>query len=113
MFGDFKIMQFHAHVFFELNECEKAERLRLLLEERLGGCIQIGPFLNRPAGPLPKPMFQLEYSAEHSEKVREVLEEIREGQPVLIHPVMEDELAAHTQWATWLGPQMTLRLENL
>ena len=41
------------------------------------------------------------------------IDSMREGLSVLIHPVQQDELAAHTDAAVWLGVKLPLKLEVL
>ncbi|THU01048.1 DOPA 4,5-dioxygenase [Lampropedia puyangensis] len=103
----------HAHVFFDLNAREQALALQQQLQLQWPAGIEVGPLLLRAAGPLPQPMFQIAYDEEHAERVREVLQTTRGDFSVLIHPVLEDEILAHTEKATWLGMPLLLRLEYL
>lgn len=105
--------RFHAHLFFELADTQVAESIHQQLTQTLPAEITIGPLLLRTAGPLPQPMFQLEYSEAFAHQVQTVLESLRKGRSVLIHPLMEDELSAHTKHAVWLGNPLKLNLENL
>lgn len=106
-------MNYHAHIFFSSSEAAEAEAARQLLLQYMPSDVTIGVFLPRAAGPLPAPMVQLEYPAFMADRVEAVLRQHCEGRSVLIHPVMDDELAAHTGHTTWLGPALPLRLEHL
>ena len=106
-------MRLHAHLFFDASEHEAASRIRERIMSRLPPMVFTGPLLLRAAGPLPLPMFQLEYGEAVAREVRDVMEACREGRSVLIHPLLEDELAAHTTHAVWLGQPLALRLDKL
>lgn len=106
-------MHYHAHIFFSGDDTAPAEALRQRLGSLLPAGVRIGAFLPRVAGPLPLPMFQLDYPACLADQVEAVLRQHTDGRSVLIHPLLADEQAAHTTHATWLGPVLVLRLDRL
>lgn len=106
-------MNYHAHIFFVADEAAQAEALCRTLERLLPDGVAVGKFLSRAAGPLSAPMFQLDYPQRIADQVEAVLRAHCIGRSVLIHPVLNDELAAHTSHATWLGPELPLRLDRL
>lgn len=106
-------VHYHAHIFLSGDEAAPAEALRQHLAPLLPTGVTIGAFLPRAAGPLPAPMFQLDYPACLADQVEAVLRQHTDGRSVLIHPLLADELAAHTTHATWLGPVLALRLDRL
>jgi aromatic ring-cleaving dioxygenase len=106
-------MKYHAHLFFDLSEHSIVSRIRERIQFGLPSSVSVGPLLLREAGPLPKPMFQLVYDENVAALVYQVLERYREERSVLIHPVLIDELAAHTIHAKWLGSPLSLHLEQL
>lgn len=106
-------VHYHAHIFLNGDEATPAQALRQCLGRLLPTGVRIGAFLPRAAGPLPAPMFQLDYPACLADQVEAVLRQHTDGRSVLIHPLLADELAAHTTHATWLGPALALRLDRL
>lgn len=106
-------MHYHAHIFFNGDAAAPAQALRQRLGPLLPTGVRIGAFLPHAAGPLPAPMFQLDYPACLAGQVEAVLRQHTLGHSVLIHPLLADELAGHTTHATWLGPVLALRLDRL
>lgn len=106
-------MRLHAHIFFDLAEKDVVGEVRESIAAKLQGCAEVGALLLRAAGPLPLPMFQIDYEEHFASVVRDVLESCRGHRSVLIHPVMEDEVIAHTAQAEWLGQPLRLNLERL
>ena len=58
-------------------------------------------------------MFEIHISASEIDAIMPVIDELRQGLPVLIHPVQENELKAHTFNARWLGEKLPLDLKVL
>jgi aromatic ring-cleaving dioxygenase len=110
---DMDSASFHAHVFFELGEVHAAEQLRSELLRALHERAVIGPFFDGPAGPLPRPSFQVEYPAAQARDVEALIVSLCGGRPVLFHPVLEDEGVAHSELARWSGPPLALRMDRL
>lgn len=106
-------MHYHAHIFFNGDAAAPAEALRQRLGPLLPTGVSIGAFLPRAAGPLTAPMFQLDYPAVLADRVEAVLRQHTDERSVLIHPLLADELAAHTIHAIWLGPVLALQLDRL
>ena len=73
----------------------------------------IGKLIPKPIGPHSRPMFEIHIPAAEIDQILPVIDSLREGLPVLIHPVLEDELAAHTTLARWLGEVLPLDLKIL
>jgi aromatic ring-cleaving dioxygenase len=104
---------FHAHVFFELGEEQEAEQLRSELLRALHDRAVVGPVFDGPAGPLPKPSFQVEYPAALARDLEALIVSLCGGRSVLFHPVLEDEDIAHSELARWSGPPLALRMDRL
>jgi DOPA 4,5-dioxygenase len=58
-------------------------------------------------------MFELHIPANMINYAKASIDELREGLSVLIHPVQQDELDAHTNSAIWLGTKLDLKLDAL
>lgn len=106
-------MNYHAHVFFDLAEEPQIQQLRIKLCERLSPEIFMGRLLLKAVGPLPKPMFQMEFEQYFLDEVILQLTDLFSDFPVLIHPLIEDEYLAHTEHARWFGERLTLNLSGL
>ena len=106
-------MNYHAHVFFDFAQELYIQQLRIKLCERLSPEIFTGRLLLKAVGPLPKPMFQMEFEQPFLAEVILQLTDLFSDFPVLIHPLIEDEYLAHTKHAMWLGERLTLNLSGL
>lgn len=104
---------FHAHIYFSVNEIEIATSVLNDVSKNIPQCTYIGRLIPKPIGPHTKPMFEIHIPATEIEAITATINEIRQGLSVLIHPVQEDELAAHTVFAIWLGQPLPLNLNAL
>ena len=104
---------FHGHIYFSADQIERATEVRQNLASALPQLTYLGKLITRPIGPHTKPMFEIHIPAAEIERIMPVIEELRQGLSVLIHPVQENELEAHTTGAQWLGEKLPLDLKVL
>ena len=106
-----KIEGFHAHVYFR-NEQERAAALdvRVGLNRRFR-TVTLGRVHDRAVGPHPIPMYQVAFDRMAFVEVVPWLMLERRGLSVLVHPLTGDPLPEHSDFASWLGPPIELRLE--
>lgn len=104
---------YHLHFFFNLEKCPEVNKIHEKVTNQLSHIAKIFPLLLRPAGPLPKPMFMLEFSEEFKEEIIFFFKEYQECFSIFIHPELDDELLAHTDHSIWIGEKIPLRLEYL
>ncbi len=104
---------FHLHVYFSANQQARAEVVRQNLINALPGLTYRGNLIGQPIGPHPLPMFELHIPADDLEAALPIVEKLRQDLSVLIHPVLNDHLSAHTVAARWLGRQQLLDLDFL
>jgi|SRR3990172_5992532 len=104
---------FHGHIYFSESEIGLAARVRENLAKALPQLTYVGRLIPKPIGPHSKPMFEIHIPASEIDTATSVISEMRQGLSVLIHPVQENELDAHTVSAKWLGPRLSLDLEVL
>jgi len=102
---------YHAHIYFSLNELALAEQVRQAMITEIPELTYRGELVPRLVGPHPKPMFEIHFPAETFESTIEKLEQLRKHLDVLIHPVHDDHLKAHTEQARWLGKRLELNVE--
>ena len=111
---NYKIMEkFHVHIYFTKNEIELAQKVRDELIRAIPQLIYVGELVLQPIGPHSKPMFEIHIPATEIDQIAAIIDKKRSGLSVLIHPVQDDELAAHTVFARWLGDRLKLDLNNL
>ncbi len=105
------ITAYHAHIYFELEQRTLAEQARLAIIKAIPQLTYVGKLIPMLVGPHPKPMFEMHIPAIVLDKAMIAMEKYREELTVLIHPVQNDELAAHTIDARWLGKPLTLNVD--
>lgn len=104
---------FHIHVYFSESEIALANLVRENLARAIPQLTYIGRLIPHPIGPHVKPMFELHVPATNVADVVPIIDHLRQGLSVLIHPVQTDELEAHTTSAQWLGTTLPLNLNAL
>ena len=101
----------HAHVYYDRETWDVAERLHQELSDMLAGgtfadLVLVGQMYDRGVGPHPKPQFEIQFYASAVPRVTEIL--TATGLTSLIHPLTDDDLADHTTLAHWLGEPLPL-----
>lgn len=104
---------YHAHVYFDDSTFQKANDLRLKAQAQFRNRIRLSAMINRPIGPHPLPMFELDFYGTDYKEVVGWLETHRQGLDILIHPISGDQLADHTTLAIFLGKKLDLNLDAL
>ena len=104
---------YHAHIYFNLDEMALAGIVRENILKDLPQLTYTGQLIPIPIGPHPKPMFEMHIPAASINYAMASIDTLRQGLSVLIHPVQDDEMAAHTIDARWLGEKLPLNLDIL
>lgn len=104
---------YHAHVYFLPEQAEIAATLHDTLAAQLPPGCWLGQLIHREVGPHTRPMFEIDFADTLLPAVRALLLQHRGPLPVLLHPQLADELAAHTSSASWLGEPLALKLHIL
>lgn len=105
------IKNFHAHVYFDPDTRETAERVRDALARRFG--VRLGALLERPVGPHTKGMFQVTIEPEQFAPVVPWLMLHRDGLSVLVHPTTDDVVADHETNPLWMGEVIPIDIERV
>ena len=105
------VRRYHAHVYFDARDRDRAVRLRRELGRRFP--VLVGHVHDRPVGPHVKPMFQAIVASRDFATVVPWLMLNRDGLDVLVHPDTGDDLADHRDRAMWLGSTLPLDLSTL
>jgi aromatic ring-cleaving dioxygenase len=104
---------FHAHVYFNLEQMMLATKVRENIIQEIPQLTYMGQLIPISIGPHSKPMFELHIPESVINYAIASIDHLREDLSVLIHPVQDDELEAHTSKALWLGAKLPLKLEAL
>ncbi len=108
------ITAFHAHIYFTQATRDSASRLRQKLVDNLGGLrCRIYPLVDRPVGPHPLPMFEVDIMPGDLEPVVVELMLNHGNHSVLIHPVTGDDLKDHRDHPLWLDTPLPLDYSEL
>lgn len=108
-----KIHTYHAHIYFAISQTALANKVRENILKDIPQITYAGQLIPISVGPHTMPMFELHIPASMINYAKASIDELREGLSVLIHPVQQDELDAHTNAAIWLGEKLDLKLEVL
>lgn len=104
---------YHAHVYFAISQTTLARKVRENILKDIPQITYAGQLIPISVGPHTMPMFELHIPANMINYAKASIDELREGLSVLIHPLQQDELDAHTNSAIWLGTKLELKLDAL
>ncbi|HXG81099.1 MAG TPA: DOPA 4,5-dioxygenase family protein [Sphingomicrobium sp.] len=104
------IHDFHAHIYFDPREVDRARELAFEVQERFG--VRVGHFHLQPVGPHPRGSVQLTVPTEQFGDVAAWLAVNRAGLTVFAHASTGDHLRDHSHNVVWFGPseQLDLRI---
>ena len=103
---------FHAHVYYDSSNFDKAKRLVETAYKQLTE-VTIGKMHEKPVGPHPVWSCQLLFDRGQLTNMLIWLLKNRDDLTIFIHPVTDNELLDHTDYAIWLGERYELNLEAL
>lgn len=101
-----EITSYHAHIYFDADERERAARLRALVSERFTA--RIGSWHEKPIGPHTKAMYQVAFAVEEFPRFVPWLMLNRDGLSVLVHPNTLWPKDDHLVHALWLGTPLPI-----
>jgi aromatic ring-cleaving dioxygenase len=99
---------YHAHVYFDASTLERASLLCEQAGAQFG--VKVGRVHQRPVGPHPSWSCQLAFSRDQFDDLIGWLETSRDGLTVFVHALTGNDLADHTEHASWLGDEVALKL---
>jgi DOPA 4,5-dioxygenase len=100
------IADFHAHIYFDPGELEKAQALAKAVQQRFG--VPVGHFHVRPVGPHPRGSVQLTVPVDRFGEVATWLSVNRAGLTIFAHASTGDHVADHSRNVVWFGPSEPL-----
>ncbi|MGE5564094.1 MAG: DOPA 4,5-dioxygenase family protein [Bacillota bacterium] len=102
------IRGFHAHIYYDPEEVERAKQLAAAVEARFP--VAVGHFHLGPVGPHPRASVQLTVPTELFGEVAQFLTLNRGGLTIFAHAETGEDLADHTEHVIWFGPSEPLDL---
>lgn len=105
------IHDFHAHIYFDPPELDRAQALAAAVKERFG--VAVGHFHMRPVGPHPRGSVQMTVPTERFGEVATWLAVNRAGLTIFAHASTSDDRQDHTHNVMWFGPSEELDLTIL
>ena len=103
-----RIRDFHAHIYFDPPELERAQALAAAARERFD--VPVGHFHQRPVGPHPRGSVQITVPPEQFGDFAQWLALNRDGFTIFAHASTGDDVADHTRHVIWFGPSEPLNL---
>lgn len=104
--ADITIRDFHAHIYYDPAEVDRARALATEVQRRFG--IAVGHFHLRPVGPHPRGSVQLTVPTDRFGEVATFLSVARDGLTIFAHASTGDDLTDHTENVVWFGPSEPL-----
>ena len=102
------IRDFHAHIYFDAAEVERARALGEAARARFG--LSVGHYHLGPVGPHPRGSVQLTVPTERFGEVASWLALNRDGLTIFAHTSTGDDRADHRDHVIWFGPSEALDL---
>jgi aromatic ring-cleaving dioxygenase len=102
---------YHAHVYFDPTTRPVAERLREIILSRF--TVKPGGFSDAPIGPHPVSQFNVMFQTDEFQRIVPWLMLNRQGLNVLVHPLTDDMVDDHSDYALWLGSPVALKLDTM
>jgi len=108
MMDEPRILDFHAHIYFDPAQLEEAQALASAVQHRFG--VAVGHFHQRPVGPHPRGSVQMTVPTERFGEVATWLAVNRSGLTIFAHASTGEDWTDHTQNVVWFGPSEELNL---
>lgn len=103
---------FHAHVYFTAETRAFAQNFLNQIVRELGPILRYaGNLIDRPIGPHPVPMFEIDFLPEHYQTVTNFLRAHHGELSILVHPQTGEDLKDHSVHAVWIGKPLPLKLD--
>jgi aromatic ring-cleaving dioxygenase len=102
------IRDFHAHIYFDADELERAQALAAAAQARFG--VLVGHFHTRPVGPHPRGSCQLTVPPETFGEFAQWAALNRDGLTIFAHASTGDDRSDHREHVMWFGPSDLLDL---
>ena len=104
-----KIQSYHFHLYYPLDQIERANSLVEKLKTIEN--IDIGRMWEKPVGPHPIGSCQITVYPGDFEKMSNWFLENRDGLDIFVHAVTGDDIIDHTKYVMWIGKEHKLNLQ--
>ena len=101
---------YHVHIYYDEATLPVAAKLRDALASKFP--VQVGKNQGI-AGPHPVPQMQIIFKTDAFQSVVPWLMFNRQGLDILVHPLTDDMVDDHTDYALWLGTPVKLKLDTM
>jgi aromatic ring-cleaving dioxygenase len=102
------IQNFHAHIYYDPDEVERAKALAAAAQAKFG--VLVGHFHLRPIGPHPRGSCQMTVPTEQFGDFSQWIALHRNGLTIFAHTTTGEDRADHTDHVIWFGPSEPLDL---
>lgn len=102
---------YHVHVYYDAETQPVAAKLRSELVEHFP--VRAGDMSDEPRGPHPISQFQVIFKPDAFQDVVPWMMLHRQGLDILVHPLTDDMVDDHTDYAIWMGTPVALRIDTL
>lgn len=102
------ITDFHAHIYFDPDELDRARALAGQVRNRFG--VPMGHLHVRPVGPHPRGSCQMTVPVDRFGEIARWLVLNRGGLTIFAHASTGDDRADHSEHVIWFGPSETIDL---
>jgi DOPA 4,5-dioxygenase len=103
---DTQIHDFHAHIYYDAPEVERAKALAAKVRDRFG--VAVGHFHLGPVGPHPRGSVQITVPTDRFGEVATWLAVNRDGLSIFAHAITGDDRRDHGENVMWFGPSEPL-----
>lgn len=100
------IRDFHAHIYFDADQIDRARRLAEEARARFG--VLVGRFHKEPIGPHPRGSCQLTVQPEQFGEFAQWMTLNRDGLTIFAHASTGRDIADHSEHVIWFGPSEAL-----
>jgi DOPA 4,5-dioxygenase len=103
---------YHAHIYYDVATTRPAAAL---LCAALDGKfrVEVAGFRDEPRGPHPISNVLIVFNSDQFDRIVPYLMLHRDGLDVLVHPLTDDAVLDHSDYAIWLGNPVPLKLHTL
>ena len=104
-------MNYDIHIYWR--NAEEREEVKKLQQLLISNNVQTFPFVEKPIGPHPLPMFEAHVTDKNLQDIESKLVANRSNCSILIHEKTGDHVYDHTTGARFLGEPLELNIEFL
>jgi DOPA 4,5-dioxygenase len=108
LMAESSIRDFHAHIYFDADQLDRAQRLAEAARARFE--VPIGRFHVVPVGPHPRGSCQLTVRPEQFGDFAQWIALNRDGLTIFAHTSTGDDRVDHNDHVIWFGPSETLHI---